>query len=218
VITQNNNKIIFLIFWGMLKTSRVWMIWVVLGMLIGMNACTDKNDEIATVADRIEQSGNPAMFLAGVYQLDKLDLPNGYGEQTPTLTSQYELTVRAVGDSAQLVLSGTGKAGQYDRLPLGTFAISPSASNLNSVSIGNLYVYELRRSSGQKLYITFTRTPLADRTEYRVVFNLYRIGYGLDINRGVVIADESYSIDPTYNERIATLRLTRMSTGVWKAD
>jgi len=194
------------------------MMWAAFGVLVGMNGCTDKNGVVATVADKIEQSGNPAMFLAGVYQLDKLDLPNGHGEQTPTLTSQYELTVRAVGDSAQLILSGTGKAGQYDRLLLGTFAISPSASNLNSVSIGNLYVYELRRSSKQKLYITFTRTPLADRTDYRVVFNLYRIGYGLDKNRGAVVADESYSIDPTYNERIATLRLTRTSTGVWRAD
>lgn len=202
----------------MLKTSRVWMIWVVFSVLVGMNGCTDKNAEVATAADKIEQSGNPAMFLAGVYQLDKLDLSDGYGEQTPTLTSQYELTVRAVGDSAQLVLSGTGKAGQYDRLPLGTFTISPSASNLSSVSVGNLYVYELRRLNGQKSYITFTRTPLPDKTEYRVLFNLYRIGYGLDKNRGAVIADESYSIDPTYNERIATLRLTRTSTGVWKAD
>ena len=198
--------------------KQVWMIGVAFGVLVGMNGCIDKNAEVATAADKIEQSGNPATFLAGVYQLDKLDLPNGYGEQISTLTSQYELTVQAVGDSAQLILSGTGRAGQYDRLPLGTFGISPSINNLTSVSIGNRYVYELRRSSGRKSYITFTRIPLSDRTEYSVLFNLYRIGYGLDKNRGAVIADESYSIDPTYNERIATLRLARISTGIWKAD
>lgn len=202
----------------MLTLKRAWMIGVALSVLAGMNGCTDKNAEVATAADKIEQSGNPAMFLAGVYPLDKLDLPNGYGEQAPTLTSQYELIVQAVGDSAQLILSGPGKAGQYDRLPLGTFGISPSINNLTSVSIGNRYVYELRRSSGQKSYITFTRIPLSDKTEYSVLFNLYRIGYSLDKNRGAVIADESYSIDPTYNERIATLRLARTSTGIWKAD
>ncbi len=188
-------------------------------MIIGLSwlsGCVDKGVEGVSAMDQIEQSSNPGTFLAGSYQLAKLDLPSGYGEQVPNLTSHYELAVRAVGDSVHLSLSGTGKVGRFDGLSLGTFAVVPNAANLTSVSIGGRYGYALRRSTGQKSYISFTRVPFADKTEYEVLFNLYRNAYGLDPNQGQLIADESYSINPAYNERIATFRLARTSSGVWR--
>lgn len=186
-------------------------------LFVSLAACKNSTDEIAIREDAAEQSSNPVVFLAGQYRLDKLDLPSGYGEQIPSLSSQYELIVRAVGDSLQLSLSGSGKAGQYNQLALGTYGVTPSVSNLVTISVGNRYVYKLRRSIGQRSYITFTRIPYPDKTEYSVLFNLYQIEYGLDKNRGAVIADESYSLNPSFNERVATLRLARTSSGVWRA-
>lgn len=200
----------------MLIISRFWMVMATLCSLMWMDGCKQRGDEVSTAADEIELSANPATFLAGAYQLERLDLPSGYGEQVPGLTSQYEVVVDAVGDSVQLSLSGKGEAGQFNALSLGTFTVTPSSFNLNSLSVGSQYRYDLLRSSGQKSAISFTRTPFTDKTEYGVLFNLYRIGYGFDPNKGRIVADESFSINPTYNERIATLRLVRTSTGVWR--
>lgn len=198
--------------------NKVWR-GIVLGgsLLISIVACTG-DGEVGAAQDAAEQSAHPSVFVAGTYRLDKLDLPSGYGEQTPTLSSAYTLDVRAVADSVRLSLSGSGKAGEYNQLALGTYGVIPSASNLATLSVGSRYVYELRRSINQKAYITFTRIPYADKTEYSVLFDLYRIGYGLDANKGGIIADESYSLTPSYNERVATLRLARTSSGVWRAQ
>ncbi len=201
----------------MLSLSRMVVTGVLLGGLAGLVSCHDKDAVPTTSADNAEQSANPTRFLAGTYQLEKLNLPNGYGEQRPNLASTYSVEAIALGqDSLLLTLTGTGKAGDYNHLPLGTFAINPSVNNLKSVSIGSNYVYELRRTIGSKAYITFSRVPFRDKTEYAVLFDLFRIGYTLDKAKGTVIADESYSVNPSYSERVATLRLTRTSTGVWR--
>ena len=192
------------------------VIGALLGGLAGFVGCHDKDAVPTTTANNAEQSANPTRFLAGTYQLEKLDLPGGYGEQRPNLTSTYAVDVLELGqDSLLLTLTGTGKAGDYNHLLLGTFAVNPSVNNLTSVSIGSNYVYELRRAIGSKAYITFSRVPFSDKTDYAVLFDLVRIGYTLDKAKGTVIADESYSVNPSYNERVATLRLTRTSSGVW---
>ena len=200
----------------MLSLSRMVVIGVLSGGLAGLISCHDQEAIPTTTADEMEHSTNPTRFLVGTYQLEKLNLPSGYGEQRPNLTSTYSVEALALGqDSLLLTLTGTGKAGGYNHLPLGTFVVNPSVNNLTSVSIGSNYVYELRRATGSKAYITFSRVPFSDKTEYAVLFDLFRIGYALDKAKGAVIADESYSINPSYNERVATLRLTRTSSGVW---
>ncbi len=104
--------------------SRILIAGSLAGHLCTFSGCSSAStDAPLTVEQRNEQSNNPAIRISGRYTGIRLQLANNYLEG-PDKAKAYSLDVMAMGDSIQLSLSGSGTAGAYDRLNLGTYAVA----------------------------------------------------------------------------------------------
>lgn len=97
------------------------------GSLYALTGCSTKNADVPqTIDQRNEQSTNPAIRVSGQYMGIRLQLENNYTEGRDKANA-YSLNVTPKDDSVQINLSGTGTAGTYNRLDLGTYAVSYTA-------------------------------------------------------------------------------------------
>ncbi|MBO0931866.1 hypothetical protein [Fibrella aquatilis] len=94
------------------------------GSLSVFTGCSTKNADVPlSIEQRNEQSTNAAIRVSGKYMGIRLQLDNNYAEGRDKANA-YSLDVTAKGDSVQINLSGAGTAGTYDRLDLGTYAVT----------------------------------------------------------------------------------------------